>query len=155
MNTGVEDLINMKKLYFVLFVLSTVMLASCGSMKPSTFKATDGGEWSTIMLRDGITYEEAFGEVLDVCAKRFEMDMISKDGGYGRTNWCYTWNKKGKHTEKYRTRVVFKFSPNRQKVDIKTEAEFGGAGKWVRGCDTRLLSTMKSDIGGVIGRTAL
>ena len=100
-------------------------------------------------------YDKAFAEVLDVIASRFEMDMISKEGGYGRTNWIYTWNKSGKYTEKYRTRVIFKFSADRTKVNIKTEAEFGGDPNWIKGYDTRLLSTMKQDIGGVVGRTVL
>lgn len=81
--------------------------------------------------------------------------MISKDGGYGRTNWIYTWNTRGQYTSNYRTRVVFKFSADRKKVDIKAEAEFGGDPNWIRGFDTRLLSTIKSDISGVVGRTVL
>lgn len=132
------------------------LFTSCGAIRPSSFvKATDGGAWSSIMIRDDMTYDQAFNEVLDVVAKRFEMDMISKDGGYGRTNWCYTWNDRGQYTEKYRTRVIFKFSNDRKKVDIKTEAEFGGDPNWIRGFDTRLLSTIKQDISGAIGRTVL
>lgn len=107
------------------------------------------------MIREDLTYDKAFNEVLDVVSKRFEMDMISKDGGYGRTNWIYTWNDRGKYTEKYRTRVVFKFNADRTKVDIKTEAEFGGEPNWIKGFDTRLLSTVKQDISGVVGRTVL
>ena len=132
------------------------LLTSCGTLKPSSFvKATDGGTWSSIMIREDLSYDQAFNEVLDVVAKRFEMDMISKDGGYGRTNCCYTWNDRGRYTEKYRTRVIFKFSNDRKKVDIKTEAEFGGGNSWVRGFDTRLLSTIKQDISGAVGRTVL
>ncbi len=107
------------------------------------------------MIREELPYDQAFNEVLDVVARRFEMDMISKDGGYGRTNWCYTWNDRGKYMEKYRTRVIFKFSNDRKKVDIKTEAEFGGEPRWIRGFDTRLLSTIKQDISGAVGRTVM
>lgn len=74
------------------------MMCSC-ALTPSSFvKAVDGGTWSTIMVRDDLTYDQAFNEVLDVVSKRFEMDMISKDGGYGRTNWIYTWNTRGQYT---------------------------------------------------------
>lgn len=146
----------MKKLLFIVLGTISLFLTSCGSIKPSSFvKATDGGTWSSILIREDLEYDKAFNEVLDVVAKRFEMDMISKDGGYGRTNWIYTWNTKGKYTEKYRTRVIFKFSSDRTKVDIKTEAEFGGEPKWIKGFDTRLLQTMKQDISGVVGRTVL
>lgn len=143
----------LKLFMVVLFVLP---LQGCFSSKPSGFvQATDGGTWSSIYVREDLSYDRAFGEVLDVVASRFEMDMINKEGGYGRTNWIYTWNKKGKYDEKYRTRVIFKFSADRTKVNIKTEAEFGGEGGWVKGFDTRLLSTMKQDIMGVVGRTTM
>lgn len=151
-----------KKNFFrgMLAVVSAVMLSvsvvSCFSSKPSSFvKATDGGTWTSIYIRDGLTYDKSFNEVMDIVSSRFEMDMISKEGGYGRTNWIYTWNDRGKYTEKYRTRVIFKFSSDRTKVNIKTEAEFGGEPKWVRGFDTRLLETIKRDIMGVVGNTTL
>ncbi len=51
--------------------------------------------------------------------------------------------------------MIFKFSSDRKKVDIKTEAEFGGEPRWIRGFDTRLLSTIKQDISGAVGRTVL
>lgn len=146
----------MKRVLFIVMGAIALVFYSCASIKPSSFvKATDGGTWSSIMIREDLDYDKAFNEVLDVVSKRFEMDMISKEGGYGRTNWIYTWNDKGRFTEKYRTRVTFKFSPDRKKVDIKTEAEYGGEPKWIRGYDTRLLSTIKQDISGVVGRTTL
>lgn len=146
----------MKKSFLFAIGAFALLFVSCGAMKPSTFvRAVDGGTWSSIMIREDLTYDQAFNEVLDVVSKRFEMDMISKDGGYARTNWIYTWNTSGKYTEKYRTRVVFKFSADRKKVDIKTEAEFGGEPNWIKGYDTRLLSTMKQDISGVVGRTVI
>ncbi len=145
-----------KVLAFLCMVLMMTTFTSCFSSKPKGFvRATDGGSWSSIYIREDLDYNRAFNEVLDVCAKRFEMDMISKEGGYGRTNWIYTWNTKGKYNEKYRTRVIFKFSADRSKVDIKTEAEFGGEPNWIKGFDTRLLQTMKQDISGVVGRTVM
>ena len=152
----ITGIIKMKKTFYIVLCSISLLLNSCVTLKPSTFvKATDGGTWSSIMIREDLTYDQAFNEVLDVVSKRFEMDMISKDGGYGRTNWIYTWNTRGKYTKKYRTRVIFKFSADRQKVDLKTEAEYGGEPKWIKGFDTRLLSTMKQDISGVVGRTVL
>lgn len=146
------------KLFGIIAIVAAIgLLQSCASFgKPRTFvKATDGGEWSTIQVRDDLPFDKAFNEVLDVCAKRFEMDMISKEGGYARTNWSYTWATKGKKSEKYRTRVLFKFSADRTRVDIKTEAQFGGEPNWIIGYDTQLLQVMKEDISGVIGRTVL
>jgi len=142
------------KFFFSLFVV-VVLLQSCSPLRKNFVRAADGGTWSSILIREGLSYDQAFNEVVDVCAKRFEMDMISKDGGYGRTNWSYTWNTKSKYTKKYRTRVIFKFSADRSKVDVKTEAEYGGEPRWVKGFDTRLLQTVKQDVSGVVGRTVL
>lgn len=147
----------MKKIFTVLSIaIIAVLVNSCGVSAPRSFqKAVDGGTWSSVMIRDGLSYDKAFGEVMDVIGKRFELDMISKDSGYLRTNWIYTWNTKGRYNEKYRTRVIIKFSADRTKVDIKSEAEFGGEPRWIKGFDTALLSQIKQDIQGVVGRTVL
>lgn len=142
--------------FITLIVIVLCIMTSCGTLKPSSFqRAVDGGNWNSILVRDDLPYDKAFGEVMDVIGRRFELDMISKEGGYLRTNWIYTWNKKGKYTNKYRTRVVIKFNADRSRIDIKTEAEFGGEPKWIKGFDTALLTQTKQDIMGVVGRTVL
>ena len=146
---------NQMKKTQILFMVVTFICLQAYSLPKSFVREASGGNWSSILIREDLTYDAAFNEVLDVVAKIFEMDMISKEAGYGRTNWLYTWNTKGKFTKKYRTRVIFKFSADRSKVDIKTEAEFGGEPHWIRGFDTRLLHTIKQDISGIIGRTTL
>lgn len=148
----------MKRLstFITALVLALPMLMSCGAIAPRSFqRAVDGGAWSSILVRDDLPYDRAFGEVMDVIGRRFELDMISKEGGYLRTNWIYTWNDRGKYTEKYRTRVIIKFNSDRTRIDIKTEAEFGGEPRWIKGFDTALLSQTKQDIMGVVGRTVL
>jgi hypothetical protein len=109
--------------------------------------------WSSVELRPELDYEDAWKEVLDVLAKKFEVEMISKDGGYLRTSWIYTWWKVGQLTENYRVRAIVKFSPKRDQVHIKTEAQYLQGRQWVLGTDSRLLQTVKMDIMGVVGRT--
>ena len=79
------------------------------------------------------------------------MEILSQQDGYVRTTWLYTWT--GKLDENYRVRVTAKFSPDHSKIEIKSEAEHGGNGKWIQGYDTRLLETIKTDIMGKVGRT--
>ena len=144
--------------YFLMLTGIILFLQSCGASKPGSFvqyTATDPGTWTAIQIRDDLSYDKAFGEVLDIVARQFEMDMISKDGGYGRTNWTYTWNLKGEYVKKYRARFIFKFSADKTRIEIKSEAEWGGEPDWKKGWDTRLLSTMKQDIMGAVGRTVL
>jgi hypothetical protein len=138
----------MKKI--ILILIASVGLVSCGS---SNFVRTSDVPWSTIELRDDLSYDKAWNEAIDVIAGRFEMDMISKDGGYARTGWTYTWNTKGNYTKNYRNRVIIKFSPDRTKIQLKTDAQSGSIGKWKNGFDSRLLTTIKQDIMGAVGRT--
>ena len=80
-----------------------------------------------------------------------EMDVISKEGAYGRSLWSYRWGEA--QGSSYRTRVIFKFSPDKTKVEVKTEAEFLRINnRWQSGYDTRLLEPIKQDIMGVVSR---
>lgn len=131
----------------------SIIVIGITSCVPSNFIRTPDVTWSTVQLRDNIDFDEAWNQVIDVLAKQFEMEMISKEGAYARTGWIYTWNTKGIYTKNYRNRVIIKFSADRTKVEIKTEAQFGAEGKWKNGFDSRLLQTVKQDIMGVVGRT--
>jgi len=131
----------------VLMVIAT-LLFSC---VPKTFVKTLEPTWASIELRNDLSYERAWTTVVDALVKRFDLEVLSKEDGYIRTGWLYTWT--GKLTENYRVRVTAKFSPDRSKVEVKSEAEYGGPGRWISGYDTRLLETLKTDIMGSIGRT--
>lgn len=130
-------------------VLLSALAAGC--IAPRTFVKTMEPTWATVELREDVAYDKAWAAVVDTLVKRFDLEVLSKTDGYARTNWLYTWT--GKLKENYRVRVTAKFSPDHSKVEIKSEAEFGGPGRWVTGYDTRLLATVKSDIMGTIGRT--
>ena len=145
----------MKKVVIFLFIAIPFIISSCYVSSPATFVKATNVVWSSIQIRDNLDYDMAFGEVLDVVAKKFEMEMISKEGGYGRSAWIYTWNTDGVYNENYRVRVIFKFSSDHSKVDIKTDAEKKNGDYWYTGFDTRLLKTIKTDVMGVVGRTAL
>ena len=148
----------MKKTLFILVILAIISLtfSSCFIFKraPTGFIKTNDPGWSSIVIRDGLKFDKAFDAVLDVVAKRFEMDVISKEGAYGRSQWSYRWGVDG--GSDYRTRVIFKFSPDKTKVDVKTEAEWRkGVSNWQTGFDTRLLETVKQDIMGVVSRVTM
>ena len=133
----------------VVALLFAFLLAGCAT--PKTFVKTLEPTWASVELRSDTPYEKAWDTIVDIMVKRFDLEILSKDDGYLRTGWLYTWT--GKVMENYRVRVTLKFSPDHTKVEVKSEAEFGGQGAWVTGYDTRLLETLKSDIMGSIGRT--
>ena len=141
----------MKKSILIIIALAAIGLAGCST--PNSFVRVMEPSWSSVEIREGMTYDEAWSETLDVVAKKFEMAMIEKDGGYFRTSWIYTWWKAGEITQNYRVRAIIKFSAKHDKVNIKTEAQYLEGGQWVLGTDTRLLQTVKMDIMGVVGRT--
>ncbi|NCD00019.1 MAG: hypothetical protein EOL95_10015 [Bacteroidia bacterium] len=145
----------MKNIVYSLFFVVPLVAISCYVSSHTSFVKATNVVWSSIQIRDGLDYDMAWGEVLDVVAKKFEMEMISKEGGYGRSAWIYTWNTDGVYNENYRVRVIFKFSADHSKVDIKTDAEKRIGDNWYTGYDTRLLKTIKTDVMGVVGRTTL
>ena len=142
----------MKCYYWVLVAFITIGATGC-ILAPKSFVRIMEPTWSSVEIRPDTEYENAWREVLDVLAKKFEVEMISKDGGYLRTSWIHTWWKAGQLTQNYRVRAIVKFSPNRDVVDIKTEAQYLQNREWITGTDTRLLQTIKTDIMGVVGRT--
>ncbi len=126
-----------------------VLLSGC--MAPKTFVRTLEPTWANVELRTDVPYDKAWSGLVDALVKRFDIEVISKEDGYIRTGWLYTWT--GRLMENYRVRVTAKFSPDHSKVEVKSEAEYGGPGSWIQGYDTRLLETLKTDIMGNMGRT--
>lgn len=131
-------------------VVLAVSVSGC-AFTPKSFVRTLEPTWASVELRTDVPYEKAWAAVVDTLVKRFDLEVLSKEDGYARTNWLYSWT--GKVLENYRVRVTVKFSPDRVKCEIKSEAELGGAGNWEMGYDTRLLETIKTDVMGAIGRT--
>lgn len=139
----------MKRYSIAVALLSIFALTGC--VAPQSFVRSLDPTWASVELREEVTYEQGWQVVVNTLVKQFDLEVLSKDNGYLRTNWQYTWT--GRLNERYRVRVTAKFSPDKKKLEMKSEAEFGGAGYWVQGYDTRLLSTLKTDIMGSIGRT--
>lgn len=117
---------------------------------PVTFVQTLEHSWATIEIVENMEYEKAWSAVVDLLVRRFDLEVLSKENGYLRTTWLYSWM--GELREDYRVRVTIKFSFDKSKVEIKSEANYQRASGWVIGSDTALLQTLKSDIMGTIGR---
>jgi len=139
----------LRRVVVTLCLTAALGLGACSA--PSSFVRVSEAGWSTVELAPGVNPDEAWDSVVDILAKKFDLEMISKEGGYVRTGWSYTWT--GMRTEDYRVRAVVKFTPKRDQVQIRSEAEYGKEGSWVMGTDDRLLSTLKTDIAGAVART--
>jgi hypothetical protein len=120
-------------------------------LDPTTFTRTMEATWAGIEVRPELGYENAWNSTVDLLTRRFDLEVISKDNGYIRTNWLYTWT--GVMSEDYRVRVTVKFSPDHKKLDVKSEAQFHTRSGWILGTDEALLQTLKTDIMGSVGRS--
>ena len=134
-------------------LLLVVSLASCA---PTTFIKTMRPGWNVVEVREDLAYDDAWNSIVDLVSKEFDIEIISKEDGYLRTGWLYTWT--GKLEESYKVRAVIKFSPDRKIVEIKSDAQFYSSGffglgqGWVMGMDERLTTTLRTDIMGKVGR---
>lgn len=135
-------------------LLAALLLGACA---PTTFVRTMEPNWNTIEIRKGLSGDDAWDAVVDLAARRFDIEVLSKEDGYLRTGWSYSWT--GKLNNYYKVRTVVKFSPNKDKVEIKSEAHYFSQGVlgigqgWQMGTDERLTSTMRTDVMGKVGRT--
>ena len=140
----------MKKALPVLAV--AMLLSGCATPKsPPTFTTINGPGWTTIEIREGVTFEKAWNTVIGILVRDFDLAVVLRDEGYVRTDWLYSWS--GLYQPNYRVRVTLKFSDDRKRVEIKPEAQLLQDRQWVLGVDTRLVSTLKTDLMGTIGRT--
>jgi hypothetical protein len=132
-----------------LLCASLAVLAACSSVPKTFVESTDSG-WKSIAYPDSLTTEEAWDIVSDELIKRFDIEAIDKGSGYARTAWSHNWG--GALNEKYRVRVAVKLNTTHHQLDIKTEAQYGGAGNWVQGQDTALLNDIYTDLTGKMSK---
>ena len=102
-------------------------------------------------VRDEGEYEHAWNMVFEILSRDFEIDSAMREEGYLRTGWMHSWS--GVYQTGYRVRVTVKFDPDRTKFQFLPEAQALMGKEWVTGIDVRLVSTLKTDLMGTIGRT--
>lgn len=143
----------MRKAWKTLPLLCLVCaLSGCATSKPTSFSTTTEPGWATVEIRDNVDYTHAWNTVFGILSHDFDFSTVLKDDGYIQTCWLYTWS--GLYQENYRVRVTAKFSPDRKTLQIKSEAWALFGKVWVIGTDSRLMTTLKTDLMGTVGRTA-
>jgi hypothetical protein len=132
---------------------SLVAVVGCATTRPPSFSnatVTTAG-WATIEIRDGVGYDRAWDTVFSILAGDFDIEKALKDDGYLQTGWLYTWS--GRYQANYKVRVTAKFTSDRKKLQVRCEAWALSGRTWLVGTDTRLMSTLKTDLMGTVGRT--
>ncbi|MBI5183234.1 MAG: PEGA domain-containing protein [Nitrospinae bacterium] len=64
---------------------------SLESKPPASFVETMAPSWASIEIREGIEYGNAWASIVDLLVKQFDLEALSKENGYLRTNWLYSW----------------------------------------------------------------
>lgn len=136
-------------------LLISIFVVACA---PKTFvKTTDPG-WNSIEIREGLSYDDAWKAVVDTIGRKFDIEILSREDGYLRTGWLHSWT--GKLEESYKVRCVIKFTPDKRKLEVKSEAQHFNPGflwlgqGWEMGTDELLTTTLRTDIMGKVGRIA-
>ena len=156
-----KTMINNKKNLLGLLIMVLVismMLVGCESLLPTSktpqgFSKGSGGE-TTILLRQGLVFEQAFREAIFILTRHgFEPEMMNAEAGYIRTRWSTTWFDMGKGKEdRYRVRILVTFNPSRTQLIISAPAEYSTGGtNWIVGYDTRAIETLRTDFTQSIG----
>ena len=147
----------------LVFGMSAVGCATTGTGRPpATFVRGAGGE-TTILLRPGLDFDQAFREVVFILNRHdFNPEMMQPEAGFIRTGWNHQWviapptrdfmgRTVQQQVDRYRVRVIAQFNPARTQLIINPEGEWLENGVWIRGFDTRAVETLRNDITMVIG----
>jgi hypothetical protein len=113
---------------------------------PFAFKSSVDPVWKQIEMKDGIDFDYAWKNVVDITSRRYDIEFMSKEDGYIRTAMIYYLSKYG---NAYGVRVSIKFDMPKRLVSIQTYAQFHKE----FGYDQNILNDVYNDINGIIGRS--
>lgn len=128
-------------------------LATLCACAPATFIKQPAG-WKTLEMRQDLKYDDAWAQVVDVVSQDYDIEIMSKDSGYMRTNWKFGIS--GGNLQRYRGRITLKFPVDHAQCKVKTEAQ------WINpmngmivyeGYDSRMNRDVYQNLGGILGRT--
>jgi hypothetical protein len=104
---------------FLALIAGVMLMSACA---PATFVRTMDPHWNTITIRRGLSADQAWDSVVDLAAKRFDIEVISKENGYLRTGWSHSWT--GTLSDVYKVRAIIKFNPDKTRIEVKSEAQY-------------------------------
>jgi hypothetical protein len=137
--------------YVGLLCAGLLLGSGCTTPQPASFSHATSPGWASVEIREGVTYDRAWDMVFSILSREFDMVTAMKDDGYIQTGWLHTWS--GMYQEDYRVRVTVKFAADRKTLRVRSEAWMLNGRNWLIGTDARLMSTLKTDLMGTIGRT--
>lgn len=147
-----------KAVLWVVFsiIIFTFFSSGCASRKPKSFIVTydTSANWRVVEINSTFVGEtdKIWKTLVDTISAKYDLEVLQKDSGYLRTSWKYTLIKRGRVSDKYRSRIVVKSDIDFTQLKIKVESNWLESQGWVTGFDTNLLEEVYSDIQGKLGR---
>lgn len=132
-------------------LLLALLVATFGSIDAKNTWKKGQADWAKIQINENLSYDQAFNIALELVSDKYEMEMISRDGGYMRSAWNNLLDRKGKKIKDQRCRVTIKFNHDRTQIQVKTEAQKMKNDEWIDGTDSELATQIKEDLRGVLG----
>lgn len=132
-------------------LLLALLVATFGSIAAKNTWKKGQADWAKIQINENLSYDQAFNIALELVSDKYEMEMISRDGGYMRSAWNNLLDRKGKKIKDQRCRVTIKFNHDRTQIQVKTEAQKMKNDEWIDGTDSELATQIKEDLRGVLG----
>ena len=131
----------MRLILTVFSLMVGLMVVSAAT--PKSFQRIEKPQWSTIEVREGLDYDRTWNSTIDILINDFDILVISKDSGYLRTEWLYSYG--GNYMAAYRVRATIRLAPDGRTIRLKTEAQVKDGEDWIIGVDSRLVSTLKTE----------
>ncbi|MBW7886751.1 MAG: hypothetical protein H3C35_00140 [Bacteroidetes bacterium] len=134
-----------KYLFYLVTFLSLTGIFGCGTGAPDSFMPMTRQYWETIVIDPKLSYDMAWQRVIYIITKKFELDMISKEDGYARSQYGPSYFSDVIGNNKYQVRIVAKFTPDKKKLEFKIESQVFEGKIWMNGSDTRVAANMRRD----------
>jgi hypothetical protein len=131
-------------LLFVLF-LTTFVFNGCGTSAPDSYIKMDKQFWDAVEVSPKIKYDDAWQRVVYIVTHKFELEMVSKEDGYVRSAYGPSYFSEDLKNDRYKVRIVAKFTPTKKRVEFKIDAQVFDGKVWISGSDSRVAANIRKD----------
>jgi hypothetical protein len=134
--------------WLILCLVILVVIGTVAGCAPKTFVQSEGTVWKAVEFGPEVERDQVWYVVADTIADKYDIETIDKDSGYVSTACMSTPD------ERYRTKVIVKIPPGKEKVLIKATAHWydSRSKTWITGYDSLLLKEILGEIQDKVGQ---
>ena len=137
----------------IILVFGMFVIGCTSAPKPPSPFVRGQASSTTIQLRAGLVFDQAFREVSFILLQnKFLTETLQPDAGFIRTNWRVWTTARGEINNRYRVRVSITFNPARTQVTLNVEGQWqDSGGNWIPGNDTAVSEDLRNELMMSIG----